>query len=390
MEIDLLTYFSKRLFIAVFLCGCSFVHASEPSLREKIGQMLIIGFQGKVINEQSPIAHAIDKDNLGGVILFDFNIQSQTFDKNIESPAQVKQLNQQLQQLTEKSNKAHHRADLPLLISVDYEGGRVNRLHQRYGFPAVPSAKKVGEMTTTEANNIAQTMANTLQSTGFNLNYAPLVDVNVNSENPIIGKLDRSFSAVPDVVTQYAQIYGDQFIDHKIQCSYKHFPGHGSSLADSHLGFVDVTDTWSEQELAPYLHLLSQPNHCGMVMVAHIVNRKLDVNGLPATLSYNMITGLLRNQLQFNGVVVSDDMQMKAIADYYGLEHAVTLAINAGVDVLMFGNQLAEKPQDPSKIIDIIEEQVRSGAISEQRINEAYEHIVVLKQSLEPVVNSLK
>ncbi|HFD2298432.1 TPA: glycoside hydrolase family 3 N-terminal domain-containing protein, partial [Legionella pneumophila] len=177
------------------------------------------------------------------------------------------------------------------------------------------------------------------------------------------------------------QLYTEQFIKHQIHCSYKHFPGHGSSLSDSHLGFVDISDTWSEQELIPFLQLLSQPNHCDMVMIAHIVNRKLDMTGLPASLSYQIINGLLRHDLKFNGVVITDDMQMKAITNYYGLETAVTLSINAGADMLIFGNQLVEKFQDSTEIIDMIEQKVRSGEISEQRINEAYQRIVKMKRS---------
>ncbi|HBD9263531.1 TPA: glycoside hydrolase family 3 protein, partial [Legionella pneumophila] len=203
----------------------------------------------------------------------------------------------------------------------------------------------------------------------------------INPDNPIIGKKDRSFSSIPEIVTQYAQLYTEQFIKHQIHCSYKHFPGHGSSLSDSHLGFVDISDTWSEQELIPFLQLLSQPNHCDMVMIAHIVNRKLDMTGLPASLSYQIINGLLRHDLKFNGVVITDDMQMKAITNYYGLETAVTLSINAGADMLIFGNQLVEKFQDSTEIIDMIEQKVRSGEISEQRINEAYQRIVKMKRS---------
>ena len=370
------------LSLLLFIFSTSF-YAAEPSLRDKIGQMLIFGFQGKAVDESSPIARSIDEDNIGGVILFDFNPQSQTFDKNIESPDQVKQLNQQLQRLTHNANKAHHRVDLPLLISIDYEGGNVNRLHPRYGFPEIISPKQIAKKSLEDAQASAALMAKTLRTAGFNLNFFPSLDVDVNPENPIIGKRERSFSADPEKVAQYAQVYSQAFGTSKIICTYKHFPGHGSSLTDSHLGFVDVTDTWGEQELTPFLQLLSQPKHCGMVMVAHIVNRKLDVTGAPATLSYTMITGLLRHDLQFDGVVITDDMQMKAITNYYGLATAVTLSINAGADMLIFGNQLVDKFQDSKELIDIIEKKVLSGEISEQRINEAYQRIVQMKKSLQ-------
>lgn len=373
----------KHLALSFFLCVFSTCfYAAEPTLRDKIGQMLIIGFQGKVVDESSPIAHSIKEDNIGGVILFDYNAQSQTFDKNIESPEQVRLLNQQLQRITQNANKLHQRINLPLFISVDYEGGRVNRLNPSYGFPEILSPKQIGKQSLEDANLSAKLMAKTLNSAEFNLNFFPELDVDINPENPIIGKLERSFSAEPETVTQYARLYSQQFLANNIQCAYKHFPGHGSSLADSHLGFVDVTDTWSEQELIPFLQLLSQPKHCNMVMVAHIVNSKLDVTGVPATLSYSMITGLLRHDLQFDGVVITDDMQMKAIANYYGLATAVTLSINAGADMLIFGNQLVDKFQDPKELIDIIEKKVKTGEIPEQRINESYQRIIKMKQSL--------
>ncbi len=163
---------------------------------------------------------------------------------------------------------------------------------------------------------------------------------------------------------------------------YKHFPGHGSSTKDSHLGFVDVTDTWQSYELDPYQQLLNSNESCGVVMTAHIVNRQLDESGLPATLSHTILTHLLRNQLNFKGVIITDDMQMKAISDNYGLEQALVLAINAGADMLIFGNNLSVEPQDPEQLINIIEAKVLSGDISTERINDAYQHIRALKKSI--------
>jgi beta-N-acetylhexosaminidase len=369
----------KRFTLYLFLL-CAFPSFSaELSLRDKIGQMLIMGFDGKAVTHDSDVARWIDKQNIGGVILFDYSFRTKTFDKNIENPQQVAQLDQQLQELTHKATQHSHRLDLPLLISIDYEGGAVNRLHPRYGFPFIPNAKKIGEGSFEEANHYAHLMAETLLSAGINVDFAPVVDVNVNPENPIIGKLRRSFSEEPIKVGQFASIYSSAFKSNKIECAYKHFPGHGSSSSDSHLGFVDITQTWSAEELLPYSMELPNPNHCGMVMVAHVVNRNLDPEGLPASLSFSMISGLLRHDLGFDGVVITDDMQMKAITNSYGLAPALTLAINAGVDMFIFGNQIAEKVQDPEELIDLIEANVHSGAIPEERINEAYKRIMTMK-----------
>jgi len=372
-----------KYIISLFTALCLSMNAmADIPLRAKIGQMLLMGFDGKTITADSAIAKQIEQYNLGGVILFDYNFRTKMFDKNIESPAQVKRLNADLQQLNEQANDKYHRPQLPLLISVDYEGGMVTRLSEQYGFPATLSAAEVGKRSYEEAGSIADSMANTLKREGFNLDFAPVLDVNVNPDNPVIAKKQRSFSSDAGQVSNYGEIYTRHFLSQKIQCVYKHFPGHGSSTKDSHLGFVDVTDTWQAYELEPYRQLLKNNEACGVVMSAHIVNRQLDESGLPATLSHKILTDLLRNQLHFKGVVITDDMQMKAISDNYGLDHALVMSINAGADMLIFGNNLSDELQDPKQLIDIIEGKVRSGEISEARIDEAYRHIVTLKQSI--------
>lgn len=372
----------KRLLLLGLLCWSGLSFPVEISLEQKIGQMLIIGFDGQFINAHSPIAISIAENNLGGIILFDFNSKTKKYGKNIVSKEQVTTLNKQLQHVTQVANRAHHREDLPLLISVDYEGGKVNRLQESYGFPKTVSAKEISTMTAEKANAFANAMANTLKASGFNLDFAPVLDVNVNPDNPVIGQLERSFSEIPEVVADYAHIFSTNFRAQGVQCAYKHFPGHGSSSSDSHLGFVDVTDTWSAQELIPYQQLLAKPQHCGIIMTAHIINRQLDDSGLPATLSRPILTGILRDQLKFDGVVITDDMQMKAIAGNYGLENALTMAINAGADMLIFGNQLTETDQDPKEIIQIIMKKVAEGEISEDRINEAYQRISNFKKNI--------
>ena len=302
------------LILSFFFWGI--VNATPVSLRDKIGQMLIIGFDGAEVDINSPIVKTIQKNNIGGVILFDYNLKTNHFDKNIESPAQVRQLTYDLQDANQMAQIKYHRDILPLFISVDYEGGeRGTRLKPMKGFPETVNAATVGQMTHEQASIVAETMALTLQQVGLNLNFSPVMDVNINPDSPIIGKLGRSFSSNPSDVAKFSSLYSQHHLDHKVQCAYKHFPGHGSATGDSHLGFVDVTETWQAQELEPYKQLLGSSQTCGMIMTAHIVNRQLDESGLPATLSRKIITELLRNKLNFNGVVITDDMQMKAISD---------------------------------------------------------------------------
>jgi beta-N-acetylhexosaminidase len=378
----LMNYFIPLLLALFWSIQCKAHPLPKVSLHDKVGQMLLIGFDGKKVDPQSEIVKMIKKNNIGGVILFDYNNQTKSFDKNIESPAQVKQLNHDLQSYTQQANRTHYRPNLPLLISVDYEGGRIVRLNEQYGFPATLSAAEVGEKNTHDINANAKLMAKTLEEAGFNLDFAPLVDVNVNPENPVIAKKERSFSSDPEVVTRDAKIYSRNFLDKNIQCAYKHFPGHGSSTDDSHLGFVDVTNTWKNYELEPYQKLLNNKDSCGVIMTAHIVNRQLDDSGLPATLSHKILTEVLRHKLHYQGVIITDDMQMRAISDHYSLDQALVLAINAGADMLIFGNTLSPTPQDPEQLVHIIETKIQSGEISEQRIDEAYQHIINLKKSL--------
>jgi beta-N-acetylhexosaminidase len=373
-----------KLLLILALFGGMAVHASTNtlSLRDKIAQILILGFPEASVSDDSEIVKSIQEENIGGVILFDYNFKSKTFDKNIKSPEQVATLNQALQMAASQGNKMHHREALPLIISVDYEGGRVNRLKDTYGFPKTVSAEQFSALSEQDAKKQADIMAKTLKSNGFNLDFAPVLDVNVNPENPVIGKLGRSYSADPEEVIFRSHLLTKAFKEQGIGAAFKHFPGHGSSTGDSHLGFVDVTETWQSYELTPFQELISHMDKRDMIMTAHIVNRQLDKSGLPATLSKEILTGLLRERLGFEGIIITDDMQMKAISDHYGLEESLVLAINAGADMFIFGNQLSDVPMPAKTLIDLIEKNVNDGTISEARIDEAYSHVRAFKLSL--------
>ena len=348
-------------------------------MREKIGQMLILGFDGKTKDEVGDIKRAIEDDNIGGVILFDYDFKTKQFDKNIQSPTQVKTLNQFLQYTASKANANHSRPDVPLYISVDYEGGKVDRLKKNYGFPRTFSSQELSQFSKEKRRESVKTMAQTLELCGFNLNFAPVVDVNTNPLNPIIGALGRSYCSMPEQVIDYAKLVVAIMRQHKVQSVFKHFPGHGSSKSDSHLDFVDVSNTWDQSELLPYDKQLTNDV---MVMTGHITNTRLDSDKFPATLSEKMVGYVLRQTLGFSGVVISDDMQMRAITKYYGMEQAILLAINAGVNMLIFGNQLTKSPVSANYLIDVIEKYVKQGDIKASRIDEAYERIIKQKTTL--------
>ncbi len=345
--------------------------SDSVTLEQKAGQLLMVGFNGFEISETSHVKRDIEKYNVGGVILFDFDVPSGSRNRNIESADQVRTLNRTLQGF----------AEIPLLIAVDQEGGRVTRLKTERNFPATVSAEYLGDLNSadsTRAYAIEQTEL--LNNIGFNVNFAPVVDLNTNPENPVIGRLDRSYSADPSVVTKHAGIVIEEHQNQNLLPVIKHFPGHGSAWNDSHVGMADVTDTWKEVELEPY-KILSQTDYRFAVMTAHVMNSTLD-DELPATLSRNVQTDLLRDEIGFRGMLFSDDMQMDAIRSFYGLEFSIEHALNAGVDMLIFANNSVYQPDIVPDAVQIIVGLVESGVVSEERINEAYDRVMETKRQL--------
>lgn len=348
--------------------------ASASALRARVGQLLLVGFRGARPAECAPIARAIREQLIGGVILFDQEMADPaTRRRNIESPAQVRELTAFLQA----------QASVPLLIAVDQEGGRVNRLKPEYGFPESVSHEELGQRNDlAETHRRAAETARTLASVGINFNLAPVVDLDANPANPIIKGKRRSFSADPETVARHAAEFVRAHRAHGIVTCAKHFPGHGSAQGDTHLGLVDVTATWHERELLPFRRLI-EAGLDDAIMSAHVFNARLDP-ARPATLSRAVVTGVLREQLGFRGVVVSDDMEMKAISSHYGLEHSVPAALEAGVDMLCFGNNLTFDPDIVTKAIEIIVRAVESGHLAERRIEESYRRVLALKRRLMP------
>ena len=243
----------------------------------------------------------------------------------------------------------------------------------------MPSHKYLGAFSIDSTTFYANRMAAQLIDLGFNLNFAPVVDVNINPSNPIIGKVGRSYSADPAIITAHATAFIKAHQKHKVATTLKHFPGHGSSSSDTHRGLVDVTKQWQTAELIPYKKIFDA-GICDAIVSCHVINCNLDSTCVPATLSKAITTTLLRKELKFKGVVFSDDMQMYAISKNYGLEKSIKMAINAGVDVLVFGNNVnASDRITASEIHAIIKKLVANGEIDEQRIDESYNRITSLK-----------
>ncbi len=340
-------------------------------LQETVGQMLVVGFRGCEVSHE--VGRMLREIQPGGVVLFDYDLPSKgEAERNIESPEQVRNLTAELQK----------RTAIPLLIAVDAEGGHVNRLKQRYGFPvAVPSAQELGAGDVSETQRYAEELAESLRRAGINWNLAPVVDVNIDPEGPAIGGKERSFSDDPERVAAHALAFMTGLKGHDIIPALKHFPGHGSASGDTHLGVTDVTETYQkDKELEPYRMLIGS-GYTGPIMTAHIVNRNLGEDGLPGTLSPAVITGLLRNGLGFDGIVVSDDMQMGAIVEEHGLEEGAVRTIQAGVDMVLIANQIGDYDLNHvHRVRDAVVRAVESNSIPEQRVHESAERILTLKR----------
>lgn len=341
---------------------------SQMSLEEKAAQLILIGFRGQSVSESESIIFDVAKVKVGSVILFDYDAQLKTRGRNIKNSQQLKKLTHDLQTIS----------SIPLFISIDEEGGLVTRLKKAYGFKTKKSAMELGKGSLKGTYIQARILADELSSHGINLNFAPVVDVNVNPHNPVIGSVKRSFSDDEKIVSAHAAKFIQGQSDEGVLSALKHFPGHGSSKADSHLGMVDVTYSWEERELTPYRNLIEQ-NLVDLIMSAHVYQRDLDQD-YPATLSYKILTEVLRGQLNYKGVVISDDMNMGAIKDHFGQAHAIELALNAGVDILLFGNNIHYEKMTGLKVRNTIVDLVKKGKVSENSINAKVKRVLLLKE----------
>ena len=286
--------------------------------QNQIGELFISGFEGTSLSDET--RSFIKNKNIGGIILFAHNY---------ETPEQVTSLNKDIQSCQN---------NFPIWISVDQEGGRVQRFTKP--FTIIPTAEVIGNSDSpTAIFEISQMMAKELRSVGINLNFCPVADILTNSKNPVIG--NRAFSSNPEIVAKSVTAMIRGHLTHGVQACVKHFPGHGDTLQDSHdeLPKIDVSlETLESRELIPFTKAFK--SRCSMVMTAHILNPKLD-NQFPATLSEFTLKTILRKKLRYSKVIISDDMEMKAITHHYGELEAPILALKAGCDLLIYRSQKA-------------------------------------------------
>jgi beta-N-acetylhexosaminidase len=353
--------------VLLALLALSFAAPVEAAtLDQMAGQMIIVGFKGDNVNDASvkAIRDEIAAGTLGGVMYLK---------PNVKSLGAVKAMNAAFRAAS---------PDLPPFLTLDQEGGAVERLTKDVGFDELPNAQTIAANNTpAQAEAIYAKMAKGIADEGFTVNFGPIADLNINPNNPIIGKYGRSFSKNSDTVTEYDQAFITAHHDAGLLTALKHFPGHGSSTADSHEGFVDISKTWDPVELGPYKSLFGD-GYDDFVMVGHLYNKAYAGGGgvkLPASLSPEWIDGVLRGQLKFAGVVISDDLEMGAIRKQFDLHETIVRAVDAGVDVLLFSNTAAYDPQLQDKIRGVLVSEAKADPAFEQKIEASYKRIVAMK-----------
>jgi beta-N-acetylhexosaminidase len=344
---------------------------ADELLDRMIGQMILVGFQGEDEHDLGVMAvrDQLAAGTIAGVVLYPDNIRSVS----------------QLRLLTAFLGNANTK--LVPLLAVDQEGGLVQRLTRRKGYVYFPSARAVARdpklRTPGAALRLYRAMAQELAQAGINLNFGPVVDLDLNALNQVIVRRKRSFGSDPNAVAGLARAFITAHRDANIVTAAKHFPGHGSSRSDSHRMLADVSRSWRESEIEPY-RLLARDGLLDMVMMGHLYHPRFsDGDKLPASMSRRAIRALRQTgYIGYQGVVVSDDMEMDAVRKPYALEERLIRAVNAGTDLLVVSNVKSRDPELGAKLHAILAAAVRDGRIPRARIEQAYGRMLLLKRRL--------
>jgi beta-N-acetylhexosaminidase len=359
------------------LLACALAAEAAPrggaSARVAVAELLLVGIPGTRVEGNAEAQALVCDAKVGGVILFEKSAATGA-PHNIVSAQQLRQFTAELQTVARRCTGR------PLLIAADNEGGPVTRLSTRAGYLPTPSAHELGAggdlaLTELEARRVGALM----RAAGLNWNLAPVVDVAVNPGNPAVVALMRTFSADPERVTAHARAFIRGMRAAGVLTNLKHFPGHGSSRVDSHHGFTDVSESADlGVELQPYRALIRE-GLADSVMPGHMFNVHLDSKH-PASLSRATITGLLRGKLGYTGLVVSDDLQMAAVTQRYGVEEAAVLALQAGVDVLLIsGNSAKEEARAVDRVIAEIRRALADGRLAPAQLQSALRRIAAFR-----------
>ncbi len=330
---------------------------SLAEAQKHVGELLITGFSGLDLSDET--AAFLSQAGIGGVILFG---------PNYESPGQVAELTNRIQECN---------TGLPLWVCVDQEGGRVQRFKKP--FTKIPDAHSIGALSSPKLTfEVAEVIAKELKSVGVNVNFCPVADIATNPRNPVIGP--RAFGSTEDDVSKMVTAMVRGHLVHGVQPCVKHFPGHGDTSTDSHFALPRVYTSLAvlrDREFKPFVKAFK--SRCAMVMTAHIINPKIDPDH-PATLSSKVLRDILRTELRFNRLIVSDDMEMKAITDHFGAEDAPVMAINAGCDLLIYRSEAGAR-----RAYEALQKALTDGKLNPETVLESVERCrAVKKEALLP------
>lgn len=339
---------------------------AEMTIDEKIGQMVIVGLKGTSM--QARALKMIESYHIGGFILYKDNI----LDAN------------QTMALLNQLKAANHSNAAPLWLSIDQEGGKVSRMPA--DFIKLPNAQKVGMVNhTSYTHQIGLALAAEVHSLGFNMDFAPVLDINSNPDNPVIG--DRSFGDDPQTVIRHGIVTMKAIQSKQVAAVVKHFPGHGDTSVDSHLELPVVHKSLKELqsfELPPFQEAIKQDTDA--VMIAHLLIPQVDKQN-PASLSRKIITNLLRETLKFDGVVITDDMTMGGITKYYDIGEAAIKSVQAGSDILLVGHDYDKQVT----VLQALKNSTANGILTEETLDRSVYRILRLKAKYnlkdDPVTN---
>jgi beta-N-acetylhexosaminidase len=329
------------------------------SIEKMAGQLLVPGFPGGSAGDKSTraLVNHIANGRAGGALFLRHNVKSGKAVKQIAS--------------------SMIGASRSSLLAIDQEGGKVQRLGKKHGFTPIPTARWMAEnKSVAEAQALYAKAGRELRAAGFNMNMAPSVDIH-DPRNPVIGKYDRGFSTDVDRIAAYAAAFVKGFSQAGVACSLKHFPGHGSSRSDSHDGFVDISKTWSPNEIVPFKKLASA---APMIMGGHLFHPEFSNGKSPVTFSQKAITTKLRRGLGYNGVILTDDLDMGAIRKSFQLREAIILSLAAGNDLLLLSNSLNYDEALPVKATRWITTAVKEGRVSSNQIKASYARVMAMKK----------
>ena len=334
----------------------------HDDLAKAVAQLLLVGFYGA--NATSPsarlLARQAHRGQVGAVFFVNQNIGT-------------------AEELAGLIGLFHNGIGRPLL-AIDHEGGIIQRLKKAHGFTRLPAARDVAAtMSPDKAREMYGLAGRELAALGFNLNLGPVLDVD-EPNNPAIGKFGRAYHTDAGTIAAYGQAFVAGFASAGVLCAAKHFPGHGRSVGDSHNGAANISATWTEAELDPFARLIASPHAPPLIMTGHLRLDQVAPDGRPATLSLPIVTGLLRQALGYQGVVVTDDLDMDAISHLMSRQEAAVQALAAGSDLLMIKNLFGYDPLMPQRAVGWVRTAIARGQLSEAQVMAAAERVRALRQ----------